>query len=222
MKISSKAVEKFIGFVLGSLATLAGAILGFLLGKGVSPVYPSVFFTVIMVVALVVCVRMFPDEQTNARHDQTSDKETSLGSKTRAIPTGNESSWQEAYHECAEDLRHYNAMSWQIPSAVLVVDFIVLQLVYTTTNLSSIQRVTALIVAGIFGLILGLNFVKYVYRSGKRIDMLRRLEENLPSYSRRFADAEPWYVRSPLGYPAALFILMVSIVLLVLPLSFLC
>lgn len=133
-----------------------------------------------------------------------------------------ESSWKEAYHECAEDLRHYNAMSWQIPSAILVVDFVVLQFVYTATNISSKQRAIALIVAGIFSLILALNFVKYVYRSGKRIAMFRKLEDHLPSYYRRFRDTEPWYIRYPLGYPAALFMLTISITLLVLAFLFPC
>lgn len=64
MKISSKAIEHFTGFVLSFLATFLGVIIAFDLEKGVPSVWTTGFFAIIMLFALVVCVLMFSDKQT--------------------------------------------------------------------------------------------------------------------------------------------------------------
>jgi heme/copper-type cytochrome/quinol oxidase subunit 4 len=61
MKITTKAVEQFVGFILGSLATLAGVIVAFLLDKEASAVIIVGFFAFIVLFALVMCVWMFSD-----------------------------------------------------------------------------------------------------------------------------------------------------------------
>ena len=130
------------------------------------------------------------------------------------MPDDDERNWIEAYRECSADLRHYMALSWEIPSAVLVIVFLVLQLVFANNvPLSPVQKRLVISAAGIFGFILTLNFVKYVYRSDQRIHQLQGIENKHKELG-RFLSKEPWYIRCPLGYPMAIFLLIVSFGLL--------
>lgn len=124
--------------------------------------------------------------------------------------------WLEEYRECSEDRRHYTDLTWQIPSAVLVVDSVVVGLAFSKdADLPSGGAGALVLLGGIFSLILTFNFWKYVYRSSRRLERLKEIEKQHPEL-RRFTDKEPWYARTPLGQLTAVFLFVVSLSLLYL------
>jgi uncharacterized membrane protein YuzA (DUF378 family) len=65
MKINSKAIEQFVGYLLSFLATFAGVIVAFDLEKGIPSYWTTVFFLIITLSALCLCVFFFSDRQTD-------------------------------------------------------------------------------------------------------------------------------------------------------------
>jgi hypothetical protein len=129
--------------------------------------------------------------------------------------------WVEEYHECSEDVRHYTNLSWQIPSAVLLVDFVVLGLALSNTQiLTSRVRILILLLGFAYSFILTLNFAKLAYRATKRRELLERIER---AHRRilfgRYSYKEHWLIRKAnLRHFMALLLASVSIGMLILSL----
>ncbi len=118
------------------------------------------------------------------------------------------------YRECSNDLRHFGQLSWAIPATVLAVAFLATQFVLGRDNrLPMAVNSLVLFGAGLFGLILTVNFLKYVRRSGERRSRLIEIAKDHKEL-RRFPDDEPWPYGIKLGYPTFVFLLIVSLSLL--------
>jgi len=120
--------------------------------------------------------------------------------------------WIEEYHEYSEDLRYYGGTSWQIPSAVLVVDFVILGLAYSNTALpNQTVRSGVLLFGGLYSIILTINFAKFAYRAKVRRKSIQEIERMHPGLRGRYLHDEPWFVRyAQLSLPMGLLLVAVS------------
>ena len=132
--------------------------------------------------------------------------------------------WKEAYQEASEDLRHYNATSWQIPSATLIVVFVIVGFAFsrdTVVHLSW-QKGIVILLGSLFTFIVTWNFIKYVHRSGRRIKLLREIEGTyVVREARRFNESEPWYIQFPLDHVTSCLLALLGFALFILALKFL-
>jgi len=107
-------------------------------------------------------------------------------------------------------------LTWQIPSAILVVDSVVIGFIFSKdTSLPSWMSAALLVVGGVFSLILTFNFWKYVCRSSRRLERIKETEKQ-HSELRRFSAKEQWYGQIPLGLITTAFLIAVNVGLLVL------